>query len=74
MHDNHGVGQDEHLFPGDGAIDWKEVLDILKAIGYGGDLVIEAHHQSIQTADKQREALLGNLLECCQKMQTYMKK
>lgn len=74
MHDNHGVGQDEHLFPGDGVIDWKEVLDILKAIGYGGDLVIEAHHQSIQTADKQREALLGNLLERCQKMQTYMKK
>lgn len=73
IHDNHGIGQDEHLFPGDGTIDWKEVLDTLGAIGYGGDLVIEAHHQSIETPDEQREGLLGNLFERCCKMQMYMK-
>ena len=72
IHDNHGAGQDEHLFPGDGNIDWKEVLDTLKAIGYAGDLVMEAHHQSIQTPDEQREHILGNLLERCCKMQRYM--
>ena len=74
IHDNHGAGRDEHLFPGDGNIDWKEVLDTLDAIGYAGDLVMEAHHQSIQTADEQREELLRNLFERCLKMQTYMKK
>ena len=74
IHDNHGAGQDEHLFPGDGNIDWKEVLDTLKAIGYAGDVVMEAHHQSIETADEQREELLRNLLERCHKMQTYMRK
>ena len=74
IHDNHGAGQDEHLFPGDGNIDWKEVLDTLGAIGYAGDLVMEAHHQSIKTSDKQREELLGSLFERCCKMQTYMKK
>lgn len=74
MHDNHGAGQDEHLFPGDGTVNWKEVLDTLKAIGYAGDLVMEAHHQSIETADEQREELLGKLFERCQKMQAYMKK
>ena len=74
IHDNHGDGQDEHLFPGDGTIDWKEVLNTLRAIGYAGDLVMEAHHQSIKTPDEQREELLGNLFNRCCKMQTYMNK
>ena len=73
IHDNHGIGQDEHLFPGDGTMDWKEILDILNVIGYEGDLVMEAHHQSIQTPDEQRERILETLLERCCKMQTYMK-
>lgn len=74
IHDNHGTGQDEHLFPGDGNINWKEVLDTLVAVGYKGDLVFEAHHQSIHTLDEHREFILGDLLECGRKMQAYMKK
>lgn len=74
IHDNHGARQDEHLFPGDGTITWKEVLDTLVEVGYAGDLVMEAHHQSIKTADEQREHLLGNLLERGRKMQSYMEK
>ena len=58
IHDNSGkYYSDEHLIPFDGNIDWRKLLSILKAIGYKGELVLEAHHQSIASPDEQRVCL-----------------
>lgn len=70
VQDNHGK-HDEHLLPGDGTIDWKEFLDTLHAIGYRGDLVLEAHHQSIDAPDEARDAILSDLLNRAQKLRSY---
>ncbi len=61
VQDNHGTGGDEHLLPGDGTIDWKLFLEVLHRIGYRGDLVLEAHHQSLDAPDEARDALLTEL-------------
>lgn len=75
IQDNHGVGSgDQHLLPGDGTIDWKEFLDILKEIGYKGDLVLEAHHQSLEAPDEARELILADLYGRAAKMRDYFGK
>jgi len=74
IQDNHGEFKDEHLLPGDGAIDWKEFLDTLKAIGYKGECVLEAHHQSIDAPDDQRDSILRDLLSRAGKMVEYYTK
>lgn len=75
VQDNHGAGSgDQHLLPGDGTIDWKEFLDLLKEIGYRGDLVLEAHHQSLEAPDGEREAILTELYERAAKMRAYVLK
>ena len=72
IQDNHGKGSgDQHLLPGDGTIDWKEFLDILKEIGYQGDLVLEAHHQSLNAPDEAREPILADLCNRAVKMRDY---
>jgi len=40
MHDNHGT-RDEHLIPGEGAIDWCGFFEGLRRVGYAGALVLE---------------------------------
>lgn len=40
VHDNHGK-QDDHLLPGDGDINFKPVVEALRAINYGGLLIAE---------------------------------
>jgi len=40
VHDNHGK-DDDHLLPGDGDIDFKPVVEALRAINYGGLLIAE---------------------------------
>ncbi len=75
IHDNYGksgpFGKDAHLLPGDGTVDWKEFLDILHKIDYKGDLVLEAHHQSIEAPDDRRDAILSELFSRSQKMRAY---
>lgn len=71
IQDNHGTYADEHLLPGDGDIDWKEFLDVLHEIGYKGEMVLEAHHQSLEAADEDREAILSDLLSRGEKMRAY---
>ena len=72
VQDNHGVGSgDQHLLPGDGTIDWKEFLDILKEIGYEGDLVLEAHHQTLEAPDEAREPILADLYRRASAMREY---
>ena len=72
IHDNFGIKWDEHLIPGDGNIDWKEFLDVLKTIGYQGEFVLEAHHQTIDAPDEERDGLLMTLLDRSRKMVAYL--
>jgi len=44
IHDNHGV-KDEHLWPGDGAIDWVETMAELRACPQISGGVLEIHYQ-----------------------------
>ena len=74
IQDTHGVGYgDEHLLPGDGNIDWKEFLRVLHEIGYEGELVLEAHHQSYDAADEEKDGILKELLARAEKMLDYYK-
>ena len=40
MHDNHGA-KDEHLWPGDGSIDWKDTAKRLSALANPPAAVLE---------------------------------
>ena len=71
IQDNHGTYADEHLLPGDGDIDWQEFLDVLKAIGYKGEMVMEAHHQSLEAADEDRDPILRDIFVRADKMREY---
>ena len=74
IQDTHGPGSgDEHLLPGDGSIDWKEFLHILHDIGYKGELVLEAHHQSYAAPDEEKDAILTELLHRAKKMLAHYK-
>ena len=42
VHDNHGL-KDEHLWPGEGTIDWKPALDGLKSLSEPPATVLEIH-------------------------------
>ncbi|MBR4895089.1 MAG: sugar phosphate isomerase/epimerase [Clostridia bacterium] len=61
LQDNHGAS-DEHLIPGDGTIDWDAMAEALGECGYAGDCVLEAHHQSLDAPDDERDAILTRLL------------
>ncbi len=72
IQDNNGQLRDDHLMPGDGNIDWKEILDVLHAIGYKGEFVLEAHHQSLEAKDEDREAILSEIYSRAEKMRAYL--
>ena len=74
IQDNHGTYADEHLMPGDGDIDWKEFLDVLKAIDYKGEMVLEAHHQSLEAKDEDRDPILREIYVRADKMREYFLK
>ncbi|MCQ2427660.1 MAG: sugar phosphate isomerase/epimerase [Clostridia bacterium] len=57
INDNHRNGQDEHLFPYFGTVDWKDTMKALGEIGYEGDFAYEAGSQRIP--DISREAWLA---------------
>ncbi|MBQ9131719.1 MAG: sugar phosphate isomerase/epimerase [Clostridia bacterium] len=71
IQDNHGEKKDEHLLPGDGTLDWKLFLETLHQVGYKGEMVLEAHHQSLDAPDGQRDGILTDLLSRAQKMRDY---
>ena len=70
IHDNNGY-DDAHLIPGDGSIDWKSFLDTLRSIDYQGEFVLEAHHQSLESKDEERESVLQTLYSRSGKMLAY---
>ncbi len=72
MQDNHGDFKDEHLIPGDGTVDWAEFVRVLKAVHYAGDCVLEAHHQSLEAPDDQRDPILTRLLCVAQSLRFQM--
>jgi sugar phosphate isomerase/epimerase len=72
IQDNDGSG-DQHLIPGDGTIDWDLFINTLREIGYLGDCVMEAHHQSLVAPDEERDAILSRLLETAQPIRTGMR-
>ncbi len=72
IQDNNGAGRDEHLIPGDGTIDWNSVVENLKSVGYKGDCVLEAHHQSIEAPDNERDAILSRLLTSARRLRQMM--
>ena len=67
IQDNDGEG-DDHLIPGDGNIDWDKFAQVIVKIGYKGDCVLEAHHQSVEAPDNERETVLGRLLEAAKEL------
>lgn len=71
IQDNHGTWQDEHLMPGDGNIDWENFMRVLHKIDYKGDFVLEAHHQTLEAPDEERDAMFRDLYERSQKLLTY---
>ena len=71
IQDNHGNG-DEHLIPGDGTIDFDRFVSALKEVGYGGDCVLEAHHQSLEAPDGERDGILTRLLDVAQGLREKM--
>ena len=72
IQDNDGSG-DGHLIPGDGTINWKLFTDTLKDIGYLGDCVMEAHHQSLEAIDEEREEILARLLDVSKTIREEMR-
>lgn len=60
LQDNRGKG-DDHLIPGDGEIDFDATVKALKAIGYAGECVLEAHTQCLNAPDAERDAILDRL-------------
>ena len=73
IQDNDGSG-DGHLIPGDGTIDFECFIKTLKDIGYLGDCVLEAHHQSLVAPDEERDAILARLLEKAEELRSEMMK
>ena len=72
IQDNDGTN-DGHLIPGDGNVDWSLFLDTLKAVGYLGDCVLEAHHQSLYAPDEARDAILTRLVDTAMDMREQMR-
>ena len=72
IQDNDATG-DGHLIPGDGTIDWTLFTDTLKEVGYLGDCVLEAHHQSLYAPDEERDAILTRLLEVAEGLRDEMR-
>ena len=72
IQDNDGSG-DQHLIPGDGTIDWDLFTGTLREIGYLGDCVMEAHHQSLEAPDEARDAILSRMLETARPLRDQMR-
>ena len=72
VQDNNGHKRDDHLMPGDGSIDWKEFLDVLRTIGYEGEFVLEAHHQSLEARDEDRDGILKEIYRRSLLMRDYL--
>ena len=71
MHDNRAA-RDDHMIPGEGTIDWREFIEALRDVRYAGDCVLEAHEQSLETPDDERDAVLTRLLAAARPLRAQM--
>lgn len=71
IQDNNADMRDDHMIPFDGKIDWYEFMKIVKEIGYKNDFTLEAHHQSLELPDDQRDPLLSELVARSKKLVAY---
>jgi len=53
INDNRDNGNDEHLFPYFGTVDWKETMKAFAEIGYNGDFAYEAGCQKIPASARE---------------------
>ncbi len=72
IHDNNG-SYDDHDIPGEGTLDWGEFLRSLKAVGYEGDFVLEAHSRCKEAPDGERDSILLEICNRAKKMVEYYK-
>lgn len=71
LQDNHGVPMgDEHLIPGDGTINWEDLMQTLREIGYAGELVLEAHSEASTAPDEDRDVILKRLFKSAEHLLT----
>ncbi len=56
VHDNHGA-KDEHLWPGDGTIDWSTTAEALKGLAASPATVLEISHSLGDTATAQADKI-----------------
>lgn len=62
--DTYGKGCDDHLIPFHGQYDWEGFIRTLKKINYKGEMVLEAHHQTIEAkTDEERDGLFKSMFE-----------
>ena len=59
--------------PGDGTVDRDLFTQTLREIGYLGDCVMEAHHQSLEAPDEARDAILSRMLETARPLRDQMR-
>jgi len=59
VHDNHGQ-KDEHLWPGDGAIDWPATVKALKALPTPPAIVLEPHQSLSEVTNADLPARIGH--------------
>ncbi len=48
-----------HRFPGLGAANWQEIIQVLKEVGYDSDLTIEGWHDPVMKGEREIEGVLG---------------
>lgn len=63
-----GIWKDEHTLPGNGDIDFDAYFDALTKVGYAGDFVLEACHDTCVVPDEERDAILADLLARARRM------
>ena len=56
LHDNGGI-LDEHWLPGEGSVDWDQVLAALHKIGYGGTAVFETRQPGLSQVENVKRAV-----------------
>lgn len=71
IQDNNADMRDDHMIPFDGKIDWYEFMKIVKEIGYKNDFTLEAHHQSLELPDDQRDPFLSELVARSRKLVNF---
>lgn len=73
LHDNDGT-DDHHWIPGEGNIDWQELIKKLKGTGYSGPIALEVEGESpVIGSDKNPEMYLQRAFQAGRRLAEYLK-